>query len=243
MTPQPQPPTTNPNTAAKKTKTFPPASITLASIAVLASLSSCSTTTTQVLLPSAATATPIAFAEPKPPSRYAAIENEPFNIPPVDTNKIDPQYLKQQVDYQTEYRPGTIVVDPKNRFLYLIQDGGKALRYGVGVGKAGLEFTGTAHIGFKREWPRWTPTPEMLKRDPSRYAAWANGMEAGETNPLGPRALYLVKDGKDTLYRIHGTTEPWSIGKAASSGCIRMLNQDVIDLYSKVPTGSDIVVL
>lgn len=147
------------------------------------------------------------------------------------------------LDYRTEHPPGTIVVDPQNRFLYLIKENGKAVRYGVGVGKTGFEFSGTAHIGFKRQWPRWTPTPDMLKRDPARYGKWAHGMDGGDRNPLGARALYLVKDGKDTLYRIHGTNEPWTIGTAASSGCIRMLNQDVIDLYSQVPTGANIVVL
>ncbi|MFN3441408.1 MAG: L,D-transpeptidase [Rhizobium rosettiformans] len=147
------------------------------------------------------------------------------------------------MDYKTEHPPGTIVVDPQNRFLYLIREKGKAVRYGVGVGKAGFEFSGNAHIGFKRQWPRWTPTPDMLKRDPARYGKWVHGMDGGDRNPLGARALYLVKDGKDTLYRIHGTNEPWTIGTAASSGCIRMLNQDVIDLYSQVPTGANIVVL
>jgi lipoprotein-anchoring transpeptidase ErfK/SrfK len=175
--------------------------------------------------------------------RYKALGNEPFPIPAVDTQRIDQKFLKQTVDYQTEHPPGTIVVDPKNRFLYLIKEKGKAVRYGVGVGKAGFEFSGTAHIGFKRQWPRWTPTPDMLKRDPARYGKWAQGMDGGDRNPLGARALYLVKDGKDTLYRIHGTNEPWTIGTAASSGCIRMLNQDVIDLYSQVPQGSKVVVL
>lgn len=192
---------------------------------------------------------PHAFQPPAPEPRTSGLErykargNEPFPVPAVDTQRIGQQFLKQIVDYKTEHPPGTIVVDPQNRFLYLIKEKGKAVRYGVGVGKAGFEFSGTAHIGFKRQWPRWTPTPDMLKRDPARYGKWAHGMDGGDRNPLGARALYLVKDGKDTLYRIHGTNEPWTIGTAASSGCIRMLNQDVIDLYSQVPTGANIVVL
>ena len=117
------------------------------------------------------------------------------------------------------------------------------MRYGIGVGKAGLEFEGGARIGRKAEWPRWTPTPNMIAREPERNLKWAGGMEPGLTNPLGPRALYLHKDGKDTLFRIHGTSEPWSIGKAVSSGCVRLFNQDIIDLYSRVPTGSRVVVL
>jgi lipoprotein-anchoring transpeptidase ErfK/SrfK len=125
----------------------------------------------------------------------------------------------------------------------LVQENGKALRYGVGVGKAGLEFQGSASVQMKREWPRWTPTSDMIGRDPGRYAPWKTGMDGGSQNPLGARALYLFKDGKDTLYRIHGTNEPQTIGKAVSSGCIRMLNQDVIDLYGRVPRGSKVVVL
>ncbi|SIR09781.1 Lipoprotein-anchoring transpeptidase ErfK/SrfK [Rhizobium sp. RU33A] len=192
---------------------------------------------------------PHAFQPPAPePSssrleRYKALGNEPFPVPAVDTQRIGQQFLKQTIDYKTEHPLGTIVVDPKNRFLYLVKARGKAVRYGVGVGKAGFEFSGSAHIGFKRQWPRWTPTPDMLKRDPTRYRKWADGMDGSDKNPLGARALYLVKDGKDTLYRIHGTNEPWTIGTAASSGCIRMLNQDVIDLYNQVPQGSRVVVL
>jgi lipoprotein-anchoring transpeptidase ErfK/SrfK len=175
--------------------------------------------------------------------RYAAPKGEKFDVAPVDVSKIDPKYLRQLVDYPTDQPPGTVVVDAHNRFLYLVQAGGKALRYGVGVGKEGLEFTGTANVGYKREWPRWTPTQNMIKREPDRYKQWAGGMEPGSTNPLGARALYLFKDGKDTLYRIHGTTEPQSIGRAVSSGCIRLLNQDVIDLYNRIPPGSKVVVL
>lgn len=175
--------------------------------------------------------------------RYGAVIDEKFPIPAVALKHLPPQNRRQIVDYPTDQPPGTIVVDPKNRFLYLVQEGGKALRYGVGVGKAGLEFTGTANITYKRQWPRWTPTPDMIEREPGRYGPLANGMEPGPRNPLGARALYLFKDGKDTLYRIHGTNEPWSIGKAVSSGCIRMMNQDVIDLYGRVPNGSKVVVL
>ncbi|WP_425594381.1 L,D-transpeptidase [Pannonibacter phragmitetus] len=175
--------------------------------------------------------------------RYQARTDEPFPVAAVDTKKIGDKYLKQIVDYKTDYPAGTIVVDPASRFLYLVKDGGKAVRYGVGVGKAGFEFSGTAHVGFKRQWPRWTPTPDMLARDPRRYGKWADGMEGGDKNPLGARAMYLMKDGKDTLYRIHGTNEPWTVGTAASSGCIRMLNQDVIDLYNQVSPGAQVVVL
>ncbi|QOZ55252.1 L,D-transpeptidase [Bradyrhizobium sp. CCBAU 53338] len=176
-------------------------------------------------------------------ARYAAIPSEKFRVDAIDVSVVDPRFLRQVVDYRTTEPPGTIVVDPHNRFLYLVEKGGKAIRYGVGVGRAGLEFTGTANIQLKREWPHWTPTEAMIAREPKRYARWARGMDGGESNPLGARALYLFRGGQDTRYRIHGTTEPESIGKAVSSGCIRMMNQDVIDLYGRVPLHTKVVVL
>ncbi|GEL41866.1 hypothetical protein MEX01_24570 [Methylorubrum extorquens] len=175
--------------------------------------------------------------------RYAAITDEPFPVEAVDPRELKARNVRQVVNYPTKEPPGTLVVDPYRRFLYLVMEGGKAMRYGVGVGKAGFEFTGEATVARKASWPRWTPTPDMIRRDPARNGRWASGMPGGDRNPLGARALYLFKDGKDTLYRIHGTTEPWSIGEAVSSGCIRMLNQDVIDLHRRVPTGTKVVVL
>ncbi|MCK1741299.1 L,D-transpeptidase [Bradyrhizobium sp. 139] len=177
------------------------------------------------------------------PVRYANLRSEKFPIDEVDVSRIDPQFLRQTVAYRSPYPAGTIVVDPHKRFLYLVQKDGQATRYGVGVGREGLAFSGTGSVQEKREWPHWTPTSAMIARQPERYAKWAKGMEGGTGNPLGARALYLFKDGKDTRYRIHGTTEPDSIGKAVSSGCIRMMNQDVIDLYSRVSLGTKVVVL
>lgn len=188
---------------------------------------------------------PVAAAPPVNPAvakAYAAPANEPYQVDAVDVADIDPKYLRQVVDFPTNEPVGTIVVDPHERFVYLVREHGKALRYGVGVGKAGLEFTGAATVEYKKKWPHWTPTGAMIKREPARYLPWRKGMDGGARNPLGARALYLFKDGKDTMFRIHGTTEPWSIGKAVSSGCIRMLNQDIIDLYSRVPDGSKVVV-
>ncbi|WP_043765934.1 L,D-transpeptidase [Methylorubrum extorquens] len=175
--------------------------------------------------------------------RYAAVTDEPFPVEAVDPRDLKARNVRQLVDFPSKEPPGTLVVDPYKRFLYLVMEGGKAMRYVVGVGKAGFEFTGEATVARKASWPRWTPTPDMLRRDPERNGRWAAGMPGGDRNPLGARALYLFKDGKDTLYRIHGTTEPWSIGEAVSSGCIRMLNQDVIDLHRRVPTGTKVVVL
>lgn len=134
---------------------------------------------------------------------------------------------------------GTITVDTKTRHLYLSLGDGKAMRYGVGVGRAGFEWSGSAQVGRKAEWPAWTPPPAMLKRRPDLPLHMAGGIN----NPLGARAMYLYNGGKDMMFRIHGTNEPWSIGQAVSSGCIRMLNTDVEDLYSRVRIGSKVVVL
>lgn len=176
-------------------------------------------------------------------ARYDAVTDEKFVVPAVNLRQFDPEFRRQIVDNPTGEQPGTLVVDPENRFLYLVMEDGKAMRYGVGVGRAGMEWSGTANVAYKREWPKWTPTRSMIERDPGTYKKWAGGMEGGPTNPLGARALYLFEGGKDTLYRIHGTNEPWSIGQAMSSGCIRMMNQDVMDLYRRVPDGAKVVVL
>jgi len=175
--------------------------------------------------------------------RYGEVDGEPFHVPAVSLEDLRPRNLRQLVDYPTKERPGTIVVEPGRRFLYLVQEGGKALRYGVGVGREGLAWSGSANVATKRAWPRWTPTPDMIRREPGKYAKWAGGMAGGADNPLGARALYLFRDGRDTLYRIHGTNEPDTIGHAVSSGCIRMMNQDVIDLYRRVAAGARVVVL
>ncbi|KRA61958.1 MULTISPECIES: L,D-transpeptidase [Rhizobiaceae] len=176
-------------------------------------------------------------------SMYAPIKDGDETIPGVDVSKMDPKNVRQVVDYKTGYSAGTIVVDPHSRFLYLVMEGGKAMRYGVGVAKAGMEFEGEADISRKAQWPGWVPTQNMIQRDPERYGPLASGLEGGIKNPLGARALYLYQGGKDTLYRIHGTNEPWSIGKSVSSGCIRLLNHDIIDLHRRVPKGSKVVVL
>jgi lipoprotein-anchoring transpeptidase ErfK/SrfK len=174
---------------------------------------------------------------------YGAAPDERYPLPATDISKVDPRWLRQQVTYVTHERPGTIVIDTQARHLYLVQENGMALRYGIGVGKEGLEFEGSARVGRKAQWPRWTPTKDMIAREPERYGPVAGGVEAGLDNPLGPRALYLYQGDRDTLFRIHGTSEPWSIGKAVSSGCIRLFNQDIIDLHARVPTDSPVVVL
>lgn len=196
------------------------------------------------------TVSPIGYAPASPvvdpayARMYAAIDTEPFPIPAIDVSKVDPRYLRQIVDLPDRIpnAPGTVVVDPGRFFLYLVRESGKALRYGVGVGREGFAWNGSAKIKAKQEWPMWYPPKEMVERDP-RAAPWAEGMPGGLDNPLGARALYLFEGDRDTLYRIHGTNEPQSIGKAVSSGCIRLFNQDIIDLYSRVPLGTDVIVL
>jgi lipoprotein-anchoring transpeptidase ErfK/SrfK len=184
------------------------------------------------------------IVDPQYAEMYGALEGEPFPVPAIDLSKVDPQFLRREVAYETYEQPGTIVVDPGARYAYLIMEGGRALRYGVGVGKEeAFNFQGEATIARKAEWPRWTPTNDMIAREPARYAQYAGGLPGGPTNPLGPRALYLYRDGRDTLYRLHGTIEPWTIGKMVSSGCVRFLNQDIIDLYRRAPTGTKVVVL
>jgi lipoprotein-anchoring transpeptidase ErfK/SrfK len=156
--------------------------------------------------------------------------------------KILPQYKRQVVAYQTTELPGTIIVDTASRHLYLVEGGGKAIRYGIGVGRQGFAWSGTATIKRKVEWPRWTPPAAMVARQPE-LAKYAGGMPGGIDNPLGARALYLYQGDRDTLYRLHGTNEPWSIGKAVSSGCIRLLNEDIVDIYNRAPAGTRVVVL
>nr|WP_246206521.1 L,D-transpeptidase [Propylenella binzhouense] len=167
---------------------------------------------------------------------------EPFPVAAVDLAKVPPQFHRQIVADPTGQPPGTVVIDTGARFLYLVQDGGMAMRYGVGIGREGFAWNGDATIEDKQEWPKWFPPPEMIARQPE-LAEYATGMPGGPGNPLGARAMYLYQNGKDTLYRIHGTAEVLSIGQAVSSGCVRLLNADVIDLYDRVPLGTRVVVL
>jgi len=149
--------------------------------------------------------------------------------------QVSPEYQRQVVAYRGNERPGTVIIDTPSKFLYLVQPGGQAIRYGIGVGRPGFEWAGRKTVSMKREWPDWRPPSDMLKRRPDLPAY----MPGGPDNPLGARALYLGS----SLYRIHGTNEPHTIGHAVSSGCIRMLNQDVMDLYRRVPVGAPVVVI
>jgi lipoprotein-anchoring transpeptidase ErfK/SrfK len=179
---------------------------------------------------------------------YGPVYGEPFPVPAVDLSQIRPEFLRTDVADPTGEPPGTIVVDPSSRYLYHVQGGRRAVRYGVGVGREGFAWSGTATVEQKRHWPDWYPPEEMLERRPDIVPMLTElqsgmGVAGGPRNPLGARALYLWQGGKDTLYRIHGTNEPWSIGTSASSGCIRLLNQDAIHLYDRAPVGTRVVVL
>lgn len=168
--------------------------------------------------------------------------NDLVTFPPTDLRKIPKKFRRQIVSYEGRHWPGTIIVNTDERHLYLILEGGQAIRFGIGVGRDGFRWAGLADIERKVMWPRWTPPPEMVDRDPNA-AKWKDGMPGGPDNPLGARALYLFQNGRDTLYRLHGTNAPESIGKALSSGCIRMINEDVIELYRRAPVGTRVVVL
>lgn len=213
-------------------------------IAASAALSACTTVRERL---------PGDFREPvqmEPPligyeQMYAAVIDEGYELPAIPVEKVEKQFLRQIVRDPTGEVPGTVVVDTNDHFLYLVRPNGEAIRYGVGLGRAGFAWSGRAVIQWKKKWPKWTPPDEMVARQPEleQYSIANGGMEPGLKNPLGARALYIFQDGVDTLYRVHGSPEWWSIGKSVSSGCVRMMNQDVMDLYDRVPNGTPILVI
>lgn len=176
------------------------------------------------------------------PLDYVSRRDGSHNLAAIDIGQVHPAFQRQVVPFVTEHAPGTIVVENSNRLLYLVLPDGYALRYGISVGREGFDWTGTSTVYRKAQWPTWTPPPEMIARDP-RLERWAAGQPGGPRNPLGARALYLLTDGRDQGYRIHGTPDWRSIGRFASSGCFRMLQQDVIDLYNRVPIGAQVIVV
>lgn len=187
---------------------------------------------------------PINVPTPEPRELYRAMPEERFTVPAIAPEDIHAGYYRTEVADPTGEAPGTIYVDTSTYYLYLVGENKRAMRYGVGLGKAGFGWSGEAVIARKAKWPRWTPPAEMIRRSPqfARYS-WENGgMPPGLRNPLGARALYIYQDGVDTLYRIHSTSQVFSIGRSVSSGCVRMVHQDVIDLYNRVPDGSPIIV-
>jgi len=187
---------------------------------------------------------PLAGGSAELDAMYGEIYDGGYVIPAVPYQKIDPRFYRQRVVDPTGQPPGTIVVDTPSRFLYLVESGGTAMRYGVGIGREGFAWQGTGVIQWRQKWPKWTPPDEMIARKPelAEYSADNGGMPPGLENPLGARALYIFQNGEDTLYRLHGSAEWNSIGKAVSSGCVRLLNQDIIDLYERVPNKARVLV-
>lgn len=173
---------------------------------------------------------------------YAARSDDGRELPAMNYANVEPTVLRRRVTDPTGEKPGTIVVKTSARRLYFVEKGGTAVRYGIGVGREGFEWKGRAKIAHKAKWPTWTPTPEMIKRDKKTNGPWAGGMPGGLQNPLGARAMYLFQGGRDSSYRIHGTNYPKSIGLAMSSGCVRMFNHDVIDLYDRADVGATVII-
>jgi len=173
---------------------------------------------------------------------YGLVPDEKFPIPAVDVSKIDPKYYRRTVRYDTNEAPGTIIVDPGNYYVYRIEGDGNATRYGANVGRAGFLWSGDAYVGRKAEWPIWTPPKEMIQRQPEA-GIYAGGMPGGLDNPLGARTLYLYQNGVYTLYTIYSTSDPETIGTNITSGCTGLLSQDMIDLYSRTPVKTKVVVL
>lgn len=175
---------------------------------------------------------------------YGPITDERYPLPAVDLRKVKSRFYRRRVQNRTGEAPGSLIVDTSKFYLYWVEEGGTAMRYGVGLGRAGFDWSGRGVIQYKRPWPTWTPPAEMIAREPelAKYSAANGGMKPGPQNPLGARALYIFQNGRDTLYRVHGSPNASSIGKAVSSGCVRLLNHDIIDLYSRVTPGGPILV-
>lgn len=171
-------------------------------------------------------------------AHYGTVEDGGFTVPAVQPGYLTGLRARIEVYYTGPDKPGSIVVDPYARLLYHIGENGRAMRYGIAVGRAGYGFRGDAIVGAKAEWPSWTPTKNMLRREPEVYGPVAGGLPGGLENPLGARALYLYRGGRDTMYRIHGTNNASTIGRATSAGCVRLFNQDIIDLYDRVRPGA-----
>ena len=217
---------------------------TFVSVGAVAALSACVRPDMEPVNRAATVAPPPEL--PALPDFYGPILDEPYPVPAVEEGVLSPEYWRQEVSNPwPDKRRGTIVVDPDAALLHFVENPETATRYGVSVGAAGFDWEGTARLQFCRSWPRWKVPQSMIERQPELepYSVANGGMDPGPDNPMGARALYLFQNGVDTLYRVHGNASARELGKAVSSGCIRMMNQDVIDFYSRVPSGSKVVVL
>lgn len=187
-------------------------------------------------------ATPVTFAFTYDEGRILGVDDQQPIL--ASTRKsAHPKFRRRTVRIETNEKPGTIIIDSNTKYLYLVQDNGKAIRYGVGVGRQGFEWGGTVRVGRKAEWPSWTPPKRMIARERAKGRIIPAYMKGGINNPLGARAMYLYRGGRDTIYRIHGTNQPWTIGHSMSSGCIRMVNKDVEHLYKRVKIGTKVIVI
>lgn len=202
-------------------------------IAALVALSACA---------GPSTSTPVARTGPADEvvQRYGTVVDGERVIPAVNPGYLGGRNAREVVAYSGGDAPGSIIVDPHARVLYYVQDDGSAVRYGIAVGREGRGFTGSAVVGTKKQWPGWTPTANMVRTDPEVYGPYAGGLPGGLENPLGARALYLYRGGRDTYYRIHGTNNTSTIGRATSAGCIRLFNQDILDLYERTEMGAPV---
>lgn len=219
-------------------------SFVLGSVSMTAALAGCTTSSQPSVVPAVAQRPIVPPSEAELQARYAAVEDAGHKLPAIPYQQIDPKYYRQRVIDPTGEKPGTVVVDTPNRFLYVTEPGGTAMRYGVGLGRDGFAWEGEGIVHWRQPWPRWKVPSDMIARQPSlaRFSVENGGMDPGIKNPLGARALYIFQNGQDTLYRLHGSPEWQSIGKATSSGCVRLVNQDVMDLYTRVPYHARIVV-
>jgi len=186
---------------------------------------------------------PVSHLSPVVRAMYGPVDDGEFLVPAIPERNLTPENVRREVDFWGDEPPGSIVVDPYSYYLYYVLGDNRAIRYRVGVGAMGRTFVGRATVGRKQEWPTWTPTANMISIEPDLYGPWAGGMEPGLENPLGARAMYLYRNGRDTMYRIHGTYASSSIGDSVSAGCIRMFQQDAINLFERVEVGTRVRVL
>ena len=186
-----------------------------------------------------------------PSAKAVTLADKALNVPagtdvqPVAIQKkqVEEKYKRRVVRLSTGETPGTIIVDTNNKFLYFVEGKNRATRYGIGVGRDGFGWSGVVKVGRKAEWPTWTPPAEMRRREAAKGRILPAVQKGGEDNPLGARALYLYQGGRDTIFRIHGTNQPWTIGLNMSSGCIRMMNKDVEHLYARADIGTKVIVV
>ncbi|MEM0900744.1 MAG: L,D-transpeptidase [Pseudomonadota bacterium] len=217
-----------------------------------AMLAGCTTPTTAPAPRVVPTPSPAPLSNINWAQAYSGRNDAGYALPAIPFDKVPERFRRQEVRNTTGEGAGKLIVQTGDHFLYYTLPRGRAMRYGVGLGREGFEWSGRGEVKRKAEWPRWHPPAEMIDREPeleefrTTYNAatdtWEGGMDPGLTNPLGARALYIYQDGVDTLYRLHGSPEWWSIGKSVSSGCVRLMNQDIIDLHSRVPSGTEIIV-